>query len=135
MPIFGHSLVMINSVKACLFGGVKGKVKKLNYLNDAYIYNIMNRIWIKINFNQKDGELPCNRSAHAASANDNMEMVIYGGSNESGLIDDKLWILKLGNQNEGIWSEITTIGPTPGPRYGHSLIFMKPFSFYLEEED
>jgi len=29
LPIFGHSLVMINSVKACLFGGVKGKVKKL----------------------------------------------------------------------------------------------------------
>ena len=62
-----------------------------------------------------------------AAANDNMEMVIYGGSNESGPIDDKLWILKLGNQNEEIWSEITTIGPRPGPRYGYSLIFMKPF--------
>ena len=127
LPLFGHSLAMINSVKVCLFGGAICTVKNLNYLNDTYIYNIMNRIWLKLNFNQKDGKLPCKRAAHTSAANDNMEMVIYGGSNESGPIDDKLWILKLGNQNEGIWSEITTIGPRPGPRYGHSLIFMKPF--------
>ena len=118
---------MINSVKACLFDGAICKVKNLNYLNDTYIYNIMNRIWLKLYFNQKDGKLPCKRAAHTSAANDNMEMVIYGGSNVSGPIDDKLWILKLGNQNEGIWFEITAIGPRPGPRYGHSLIFMKPF--------
>ena len=103
LPLFGHSLAMINSVKVCLFGGVTGTVKKLNYLNDTYIYNIMNRKQIKINFNQKDAVLPCKRAAHAAASNDNMEMIIYGGSNESGIIDDKLWILNLGNQNEGIW--------------------------------
>lgn len=87
----------------------------------------MNKKWIKINFNEKDAVLLCKCAAHAAAANDNMEMIIYGGSNKSGPIDDKLWILNLGNKNGGIWSEIKTIWPTPGPRYGHSLIFMKPF--------
>ena len=135
LPRIGHSLIMIDSCNACLFGGATGSINEFNYLNDTYIYRIKSREWIKINFSHRDSILPCKRGAHAAAANDNKQMVIYGGSNKSGLVDDKLWILNLCDQNEGIWSEITTIGPTPGPRYGHSLIFMKPFSFYLEEED
>ena len=54
-------------------------------------------------------------------------MIIYGGSNNTGLADDKLWMLHLSEENEGIWSEIRTIGPNPGPRYGHSLIFLNPY--------
>ena len=123
---FGHSLVMINPVKVCLFGGAVGETRRINYSNDTYIYNIMTKIWMKLSVNP-NMNLPCERAAHAAAVNDSMQMVIYGGSNSSGLVDDKLWILYLSEQNEGMWSEVKVIGATPGPRYGHSLIFMNPY--------
>ena len=124
---FGHSLVMINPIKACIFGGAVGETSKISYSNDTYIYNIMTKIWIKININLVISLLPCERAAHAAAANDSMQMAVYGGSNSSGLVDDKLWLLHLSEQNDGIWSEVKVEGPTPGQRYGHSLIYLNPF--------
>ena len=123
---FGHSLVMINPLKVCLFGGAVGETRRINYSNDTYIYNIMTKIWMKLGINS-NMNLPSERAAHAAAVNDNMQMVIYGGSNSSGLVDDKLWMLHLSEQNEGIWSEVRVVGSTPGPRYGHSLIFLNPY--------
>ena len=123
---FGHSLVMINQVKVCLFGGAVGETKRINYSNDTYIYNIMTKIWMKLNVNS-NMSLPSERAAHAAAANDNMQMAVYGGSNSSGLADDRLWILQLSEQNEGVWLEVRVVGPTPGPRYGHSLVFLRPY--------
>ena len=123
---FGHSLVMINQVKVCLFGGAVGETKRINYSNDTYIYNIMTKIWMKLNVNS-NMSLPSERAAHAAAANDYMQMAVYGGSNSSGLADDRLWILQLSEQNEGVWLEVRVVGPTPGPRYGHSLVFLRPY--------
>ena len=40
-PRFGHSLVIIDSAMACLFGGAVEKNKKVFYLNDTYIFNIL----------------------------------------------------------------------------------------------
>ena len=40
-PRFGHSLVMINSIKVCIFGGAIGDTRKINYSNETYIYNIL----------------------------------------------------------------------------------------------
>ena len=124
-PRFGHSLVKINPNKIVIFGGAVGEIRKIKYSNETYIYNIMTKIWIKLNcINNK---LPQPRAAHAAAANDQMQMVIYGGSNNLGLIDDKLWILHLSEKNEGIWNEINVVGNTPGSRYGHSLTFLNPY--------
>ena len=81
---------------------------------------------VKLNVNS-NMTLPSERAAHAAAVNDNMQMLIYGGSNSSGLVDDKLWMLHLSDQNEGMWSEVRVVGPTPGPRYGHSLSFLNPY--------
>jgi protein phosphatase len=127
LPRFGHSLVMITPVKICLFGGAVGETRRINYSNDTYIYNIMTKIWMKLNINSNTGLVPSERAAHAAASNDNLQMVIYGGSNSTGLADDKLWMLHLSEQNEGIWTEIKVVGQTPGPRYGHSLAYMNPF--------
>ena len=129
LPRFGHSLVSINPIKICVFGGAVGEVRKIIYSNETYIYNIMTKIWIKLNlnFNQNNMKIPCGRAAHAAAANNQMQMVIYGGSNNSGLVDDKLWILHLSESNEGIWDEVEVSGITPGMRYGHSLTYMEPY--------
>ena len=51
LPRFGHSLVMINPVKVCLFGGAIGETRRINYSNDTYIYNIMTKIWMKLHIN------------------------------------------------------------------------------------
>jgi protein phosphatase len=124
---FGHSLVMIDPVKVCLFGGAVGETRRINYSNDTYIYNIMTKIWMKININLNISLIPSERAAHAAAANNSMQMAIYGGSNSTGLADDKLWVLYLSGQNEGIWTEIKVVGQTPGQRYGHSLAYLNPY--------
>ena len=126
LPRFGHSLVSINPIKICVFGGAVGEIRKIVYSNETYLYNIMTKIWIKLNFNINQN-IPNGRAAHAAAANDQMQMVIYGGSNNLGLVDDKLWILHLSENNEGIWDEVKVNGITPGMRYGHSITYMKPF--------
>ena len=127
LPRFGHSLVKINPIKICIFGGAVGEIRKIVYSNETYIYNIMTKIWFKLNFNSNQSLIPSGRAAHSAAANDHMQMAIYGGSDNSGLIDDKLWILHLSENNDGLWTEVQTIGPTPGCRYGHSLAFMNPY--------
>ena len=124
---FGHSLVMINPIKICIFGGAVGEIRKMFYSNETFIYNIITKIWFKLNLNNNQNILPPGRAAHAAAANDQMQMIIYGGSNNSGLIDDNLWILHLSEKNEGLWSMIEVVGPTPGGRYGHSISFMSPY--------
>ena len=36
-PRFGHSLVMINNIKVCIFGGAIGDTRKINYSNETYL--------------------------------------------------------------------------------------------------
>ena len=130
LPRFGHSLVMINPIKICIFGGVVGEICKIVYSNETFIYNIMTKIWLQLNFDINKTILPSPRAAHAAAANNQMQMVIYGGSDNLGLADDKLWVLHLSEKNEGLWDEIKTVGQTPGQRYGHSLCYSDPYFIY-----
>ena len=126
---FGHTLVHLTKIKICLFGGSVGDYRKLNHTNDIYIYNVLTKIWTKINIKDKDS-IPKERAAHAAASNDNGQMAIYGGSTTSGgLADDFLYIFSLNkkDESEGKWEKIKTIGPTPGGRYGHSLTYLNPY--------
>ena len=124
---FGHTLVPITKTKLCLFGGSVGDSQKLNYSNDTYTYNVLTKIWQKINI--KSEIIPKGRAAHAACSLDNGKMAIYGGSIiNGGLAEDILYIFKLNLecQNEGEWIEIKTNGPTPKQRYGSSLNYIDP---------
>ena len=126
---FGHTIVPISKIKVCLFGGSIGDSRKLNYTNDTYIYNILTKLWKKINIKEKES-LPKERAAHAAASNDKGQMAIYGGSTTSGgLAEDCLYIfsLNINDENEGEWTKIKTAGPTPGERYGHSLTYLDPY--------
>ena len=82
-PRFGHSLVMINTLKVCIFGGAIGDTRKINYSNETYIYNILTKLWIKLEVGNNK-TLPQERAAHAAAVNDNSVMMIYGGSTKNG---------------------------------------------------
>ncbi len=126
---FGHTIVPLSKVKICLFGGSVGDSRKLNYTNETFIYNILTKIWKKINIKNKDS-IPKERAAHAAASNDNGQMAIYGGSTTSGgLSEDCLYLFSLNakDESEGEWTKIKTIGPTPGERYGHSLTYLNPY--------
>ena len=129
-PRFGHSLVMINSIKVCIFGGAIGDTRKINYSNETYIYNILTKLWIKLEVGNNK-ILPQERAAHAAAVNDNSVMMIYGGSTKNGgLAEDEIWLLYLneGTEGEGEWKKYqVSNGQSPGPRYGHSLNFIKPY--------
>ena len=126
---FGHTLVPITKVKVCLFGGSVGDSHKLNYNNETFTYNILTKIWQKINIKNPD-TIPIGRAAHAACSLGNGKMAIYGGSiANGGLADDLLNIFTLNSENEseGDWTQIKGNGERPGQRYGHSLNYLEPY--------
>jgi hypothetical protein len=94
---FGHTLVMVSPVKMVLFGGAVGDTKNFQFSNDSYVLNLMTKIWLKIESNLKffnhisllanSNNTPCPRAAHAACSNENLQMVIYGGSTGSKTIN------------------------------------------------
>ena len=126
---FGHTLIPITKTKVCLFGGSVGDSHKLNYNNETFTYNILTKIWQKINIKDPN-TIPKGRAAHAACAIGEGKMAIYGGSiTNGGLAEDVLNIFKLNLecQNEGEWSQINSEGERPGQRYGHSLNYLYPY--------
>ena len=129
-PRFGHSLVMINNVKICIFGGAIGDTRKINYSNETYIFNILTKLWIKLEINPNK-PMPQERAAHAAAVDENSVMMIYGGSTKNGgLAEDEIWLLYLneGKEGEGEWKKYPMDNViSPGPRYGHSLNYIKPY--------
>ena len=126
---FGHTMISLTPVKMVLFGGAVGETKRFEYSNETYIYNVMTKIWIRLSF-RPNTPLPKPRAAHAVAANDNLQMVIHGGSaGGGGLADDQVWMLDLNNlaEDEGRWCLLKIAGKSPGARYGHSMAFIRPF--------
>lgn len=56
-------------------------------------------------------------------------MVIFGGAHSHGnLVDNELYLLKLAsNETNGKWVKVPINGAKPEPRYGHTMIFFKPY--------
>ena len=129
-PRFGHSLVTINDIKICIFGGAVGDTKRISYSNETYIFNCLTKLWIKLDISNNK-PLPKERAAHAAAVDENSVMMIYGGSTKNGgLAEDEVWLLYLNEvkEGEGEWVKYqTNTMISPGQRYGHSLNYMKPF--------
>ena len=56
-------------------------------------------------------------------------MVVYGGATGGGsLASDDLYLLNLRNgEKKAQWMIVPVVGKTPGRRYGHTIIFSKPY--------
>jgi hypothetical protein len=56
-------------------------------------------------------------------------MVIYGGATGGGgLVPDDLYLLDIRTgEDKAQWILVPVVGTTPGRRYGHSLVFCKPY--------
>lgn len=86
-------------------------------------------MWKKLTF-PNQAVIPCERAAHAAATVSDMQMVVYGGaaSGSQNFLRDELYLLDL--RKEPSWKVIDTgqsRGNTPGQRYGHTMIFNKPY--------
>lgn len=54
-------------------------------------------------------------------------MVIFGGAvGGGGLADDNLYVFELRDE-QSTWILVPVIGTTPGRRYGHTMVLIKPF--------
>ena len=74
--------------------------------------------------------MPQERVAHAAAVNENSVMMIYGRSiKNGGLVEDERWFsyLNEGKEGESEWKKYKMNNKiSSGPRYGHSLSYIKP---------
>ena len=125
-PRFGHTLSQIAKTKVLLFGGATGNTGKYSINSDVYLYEISLKKWRKLD---PSGTIPSQRAAHASAYVDPGQVYIYGGATGGGgLSSDDLILLDLRNGEEkATWLSLPVIGVTPGRRYGHSLVYYKPF--------
>merc|ERR1719489_29441 len=120
---FAHTITNLNTTLICMFGGAVGDPGKYNITNDVYVYDTTKSAWRTI---IAEGAPPP-RAAHAACAVDNTHLVIFGGATGGGsLSEDSLFFLDLCDPNIPVWKEIKPVGPGPGSRYGHVMVYCRP---------
>jgi len=76
-PRFGHTTTVVNRSKVILFGGATGDTGKYCMSGDTYIFNLSKSFWSKL---PVQGTAPSPRAAHAATAVESLQVVIYGGA-------------------------------------------------------
>jgi protein phosphatase len=114
-----------------MFGGATGDGGRYTINNDAYLIDVRNNSWRKL-VPAIDSVVtsPSPRAAHCASCVDSMQMVVYGGAMGGGaLSSDELYLLdvrSIEKTGQFSWMTVPTQGPTPGKRYGHSMVYSKP---------
>ena len=108
-----------------MFGGATGDTGRYSITGDIYSLDLLSKTFLKI---EATGTSPTPRAAHASTAVDSLQMVIYGGATGGGsLASDDLFLLDLRNgERSATWMIVPVVGVTPGRRYGHTLVYSKP---------
>ena len=124
---FGHSVTMISKDRAVVFGGAVGD-GSYRITNDTYLFDCITNKWTLLKPKNSE-EAPSPRAAHGATTVESNQMVVFGGAHSNGnLVDNDLYLLKLGNaEGNGKWVKVPVEGPRPSSRYGHTVTFSKPF--------
>lgn len=125
-PRFGHTLSQLSKSKILLFGGATGNTGKYSINSDVYLFDSTSKKWRKLD---PTGPIPTQRAAHSAVYVDPGQVYIYGGATGGGgLSSDDLILLDFRNGEDRVsWISLQVIGVTPGRRYGHTLVYFKPF--------
>lgn len=74
---FGHTATLVSKTKAVFFGGATGDTGKYSITGDTYLFDVVTRKWRKL---EPNGSSPTPRAAHAATAVEVNQVVIYGGA-------------------------------------------------------
>jgi len=127
---------VVSKSKVILFGGATGDTGKYIITGDTYALDIIGNKWSKLegkNLNLNvyvgSGIAPSPRAAHGCSSVDSLQMVVYGGAAGGGsFAADDLYLLDLRNGDAAAqWMIVPVVGKTPGRRYGHTIVFSKPY--------
>ena len=128
-PRFGHTVNIISKTRIVIFGGaISTPNNQASYTmtSDLYLYNMAQNIWKKLD-PAASYKPPHVRAAHASATVRDNQVLYYGGSIGNGqYATDDLWFLDIKNQEEANWMQVPVDGPTPGPRYGHSMVYIYP---------
>ncbi|MCQ2818096.1 MAG: hypothetical protein MJ252_12590, partial [archaeon] len=121
---FGHTITLINSTQAVLFGGAQSLD---NLYNDCVLYEIKEQCWKPL---KVYGNIPGERAAHAACCIEKGNLILFGGAKKNaGFASNDLYLLDLRDESNPIWSKFETNedNPKPAQRYAHTLIYYKPY--------
>ena len=128
-PRFGHSVNIISKTRIVIFGGaISTPNSQASYTmtSDVYLYNMAQNTWKKLE-PSNSYKPPHVRAAHASATVRDNQVLYYGGSIGNGqYAKDDLWFLDIKNQEEVSWMQVPIEGATPGPRYGHSMVYIFP---------
>jgi len=128
-PCFGHTVNLISKTSIVIFVGVISKPdNQASYTitSDLYLYNMAQNFWKKLE-TSNSYKPPHARSAHASATVRENQVLYYGGYIGNGqYATDDLWFLDIKNQKEFNWMQVPIEGHTPGPRYGHSIVYIYP---------
>lgn len=101
---------------------------------ETFMFNIVNKQWTKLQGKNSTHSLvkgvpPSPRAAHSSTNVEQMQMVVYAGATGGGsLASDDLYLLDMRNgEAMAQWMIVPVVGSTPGRRYGHTIIFSKPY--------
>ena len=122
---FGHTSTYISQNKVFIFGGaVESNENSFVTTNDSFVLELDIFQWRKL---ENTGTVPCQRAAHHTCQIDENEIILFGGALVGGQIaKDQLYLCKI-EATTANWTEIKTVGDKPSSRYGHTLVFCKPF--------
>ena len=128
-PRFGHTVNIISKTRIVIFGGaISTPNNQASYTmtSDLYLYNMAQNTWKKLE-PANSLKPPHVRAAHASATVRDNQVLYYGGSIGNGqYATDDLWFLDIKNQEEVNWMQVPIDGQTPGPRYGHSMVYILP---------
>ena len=110
-----------------MFGGAVGDgIYRIT--NDTFSFDCKNCVWTQMMPRNKE-DCPTPRAAHSSTVVETNQLVIFGGAHSHGnLVDNDLYLLKLSqNESNGKWVKVPVNGEKPSSRYGHSMVFFKPY--------
>ena len=108
-----------------LFGGAVGD-SQYRITNDILHFDTVSKEWKPMIIKQHE-QRPSPRAAHASTAVENSQLVIFGGAFSHGkVVDNDLYLLKV-NDNTCKFIKVPIETEKPSSRYGHSMVFTRPY--------
>lgn len=127
---FGHTAVRVKEQFVIVFGGAMNLPKATSFTitNETFVYNCQTDKWSQLIAKNDETHKPSPRAAHSACAVEENHMVIFGGMNpEQRYADNELYLLKLVKGFPGEWIKVPISGQKPPNRYGHGMVYSKPY--------
>jgi len=99
-----------------IFGGLVGEECRVS--NSMYEFNFITNQWTKIEYTQKENQIPKKRRAHSMVLH-NQTLVLYGGCGDDYELYNDVWYFDLESK---LWTKINTHGDPQYERLYHTAV-------------